>query len=1144
MFFNRSPNANLRAVNAQIMTDFTDSNFDLDLSDDEDEISCDIKLIGDAQPNTNSHDNQLEEVSDSVLDWSVSAISCATNLNAPDRFYTDFEPSSASASAWSSPKKENKARPVEGDDTAVEDPRSNNKTPVNVLKYNNLEKRSSDVEETAVDIKQLVSNIQTLRCSIEAIHQKSLTPINSPRRNIKDVRRHYDNATDSSKDGEERDNDADNHAAQLDEEHRPLTPPANSYSHYGKAFNSTPPVKDSGSVAPDVDRESNSENVHSPPIAHLKAALSVTGNESNENGGHIANDTKLIVSDRLSQMRSVLKDLENARKRYDTSRLPKRSLNFDEDFKKDKMSDNILVDRNSPQASTSRNVPGNNASNIVTVSSNETANAISDNKIVSNKDIVSLKQKGGEEGISFSPVDTINSNKTKALLDREFEEMNTFLDQVKNSSCSPISLNIFSPKSSSDRLSLLGCAVASPAITKPDIKNIKTKETAELELVISKLKVNLDNETQSRMQLENTVTEFRNQCKSKNGQIASLEKANNEKLQLLLDVKQRWSEVSRQWEQDQNELKEKISESNTIITQLRDEGKKAKHQFSICQEELQKAVEIATDFKTKLEEEEKLNGDVLNELLSQKSTKAKQLQVEHNKVEELSNENKELKTKLEQLKNENDELTNSQKNTNQEISEELLKSKKCIEKLTQENQELTENVKNVEHERQAIESSLHTFYASQMESILTEKIATLQSNVRAWESNMAREKQEAVEFLQNQHVIQMESLTERHLKDMQKSRNDMKVLKASITASRKESDALREQLGLERTRRDSEQNNLLLADVTQSVSPNQATARYTQKRTGLESENKNTLGEEINGVDSLSVLHNDYYNIHLLQQDAIQNVYDRTERNHTRENNMWSGVLRSSMSYRTSNDHPAASHHVQNNLFGTTTNLRSKFNRSQNGSGNRLQVDDVGSSTSEDTQRRNNSRKSHSGALAIEQGKYSSLNGSISQTLSTSARDNMMTTAEKKEIVRKFVERFFKDNPGAVLDPELLFELNTVALRLIDKSPNPQNELESFFYKTADVDSSTQSNSSIYELKKMLADRLDKSQQHNGTAIEQAKATLSIKSSSRDQDTNSRDVHVHPTRKTNFGLSEPINTRISTSAERRLSKNHTNSSDS
>ena len=43
----------------------------------------------------------------------------------------------------------------------------------------------------------------------------------------------------------------------------------------------------------------------------------------------------------------------------------------------------------------------------------------------------------------------------------------------------------------------------------------------------------------------------------------------------------------------------------------------------------------------KLEEEEKLNGDVLNELLSQKSTKAKQLQIEHNKVEELSNENKE-----------------------------------------------------------------------------------------------------------------------------------------------------------------------------------------------------------------------------------------------------------------------------------------------------------------------------------------------------------------------------------------------------------------------------------------------------------------------------------------------------------------------
>ena len=39
------------------MTEFTDSNFDLDLSDDEDEISCDIKLIGDTQPNTNNHES-------------------------------------------------------------------------------------------------------------------------------------------------------------------------------------------------------------------------------------------------------------------------------------------------------------------------------------------------------------------------------------------------------------------------------------------------------------------------------------------------------------------------------------------------------------------------------------------------------------------------------------------------------------------------------------------------------------------------------------------------------------------------------------------------------------------------------------------------------------------------------------------------------------------------------------------------------------------------------------------------------------------------------------------------------------------------------------------------------------------------------
>ena len=81
----------------------------LDLSESkDDEESYEIRLIGEQSKNINEKGDDtksLTEDSEPLPEWSVSEISCASGLNAPDRFHTDFEPSSASASAWSSPEK-------------------------------------------------------------------------------------------------------------------------------------------------------------------------------------------------------------------------------------------------------------------------------------------------------------------------------------------------------------------------------------------------------------------------------------------------------------------------------------------------------------------------------------------------------------------------------------------------------------------------------------------------------------------------------------------------------------------------------------------------------------------------------------------------------------------------------------------------------------------------------------------------------------------------------------------------------------------------------------------------------------------------------------------------------------------------------
>ena len=80
---------------------------DIDPSNDEEE-SYEIKLIGEDSKEAHESGNSaksIAEESDVLPEWSVSDISCAIGLNAGDKVHTDYEGSSASASAWGSPEK-------------------------------------------------------------------------------------------------------------------------------------------------------------------------------------------------------------------------------------------------------------------------------------------------------------------------------------------------------------------------------------------------------------------------------------------------------------------------------------------------------------------------------------------------------------------------------------------------------------------------------------------------------------------------------------------------------------------------------------------------------------------------------------------------------------------------------------------------------------------------------------------------------------------------------------------------------------------------------------------------------------------------------------------------------------------------------
>ena len=81
----------------------------------------------------------------------------------------------------------------------------------------------------------------------------------------------------------------------------------------------------------------------------------------------------------------------------------------------------------------------------------------------------------------------------------------------------------------------------------------------------------------------------------------------------------------------------------------------------------------------------------------------------------------------------------------------------------------------------------------------------------------------------------------------------------------------------------------------------------------------------------------------------------------------------------------------------------------------------------------------------------------------------VMTTEEKKEVVKGFVKGFFEDYPEAVLDPQLLFDLNKMAVRLVDQ---PTHRNEGNASGSSSLDTSYINKASTFELKKMLAEQM------------------------------------------------------------------------
>lgn len=301
--------------------------------------------------------------------------------------------------------------------------------------------------------------------------------------------------------------------------------------------------------------------------------------------------------------------------------------------------------------------------------------------------------------------------------------------------------------------------------------------------------------------LEGTVKDLQGRVRQLESHVKNLETSNSQKQSMISDLKSQWSGALTNWTKNQQELVDQLQESRREVDSLKLENASAKEQFMVCQDELAKAVQIASDFRQKLTEEEALKQDMLNQLLSERASKSKQFLVEQSKLQKAIEETHKLQQEMNSLKEDNGSLVSA----NAELSKKFHDKDVDFAQERSEMEKTVDSLRNelnrVQGERKTTESSLHTFYATQMETILSEKIESLQNNVQMWEKNLLRDKQDALNRLQNQHDAQVENIKKTIFEDLTRRYQDqLEEVNLALSASRKEADALREQVNLKHHR--------------------------------------------------------------------------------------------------------------------------------------------------------------------------------------------------------------------------------------------------------------------------------------------------------------------------------------------------------
>merc|ERR1719491_631912 len=135
--------------------------------------------------------------------------------------------------------------------------------------------------------------------------------------------------------------------------------------------------------------------------------------------------------------------------------------------------------------------------------------------------------------------------------------------------------------------------------SKNELLEQEKKRNLELEQEVGTCKEHFEYEKRRNSELENEVIALNAQLKLQAQEFQNLKTDAMQKGKIILDLKSRWSGVVQEFNEKLTQTLDEKEKFEKAYCKLKSDQNEAQHQLTTCQNELEKAITLALEFKKK-----------------------------------------------------------------------------------------------------------------------------------------------------------------------------------------------------------------------------------------------------------------------------------------------------------------------------------------------------------------------------------------------------------------------------------------------------------------------------------------------------------------------------------------------------------------